>query len=57
MNKTRDDRRQFAALVLASQLGVVSKQDIIAKVDQRILELDKPDYRAPVGRLQDSAFS
>ena len=37
-----DDRHQFAALVLASQLGVVSKHEIIAKADQRILEVDKP---------------
>ncbi|HUG67224.1 MAG TPA: hypothetical protein VMM76_05715 [Pirellulaceae bacterium] len=39
-----DDRRQFAALVLASQLGVVSKEGIVAKADQRILEVDKREY-------------
>lgn len=39
-----DDRQQFAALVLANQLGVVSKQELVAKADRRILEVDKPEY-------------
>jgi hypothetical protein len=38
------DRHQFAALVLASQLGVVSKQEVVAKADQCIMEVDQPDY-------------
>ena len=39
-----DDRHQFAALVLASQLGGVSKQEVIARADQRIMEVDQPEY-------------
>ena len=39
-----DDRHQFAALVLASQFGVVSKSEVIAKADQRIMDVDKPEY-------------
>ena len=38
------DRRHFATLILASQLGVLSKERVIASADQRILELEKPEY-------------
>ena len=38
------DRRHFATLILANQLGVLSKERVIASADQRILELEKPEY-------------
>ena len=39
-----DDRRHFATLILANQLGVLSKERVIAIADQRIIELQKPEH-------------
>jgi hypothetical protein len=39
-----DDRKRFAALVFANQLGLIGKGEVIAAADQRILELDCPEY-------------
>jgi hypothetical protein len=38
-----DDRKRFAALTWASQLGLLSKNQIIAKADRLILECNSPD--------------
>jgi hypothetical protein len=38
-----DDRRHFAAQVLANQLGVLGKQEVIAAADLRLIETDKPE--------------
>ena len=38
-----DDRCHFATLILANQLGVLSKERVIASADQRIIELEKPE--------------
>jgi hypothetical protein len=39
-----DDRKRFAALIFASQLGLASKEEVTEAADQRILELDCPEY-------------
>jgi hypothetical protein len=39
-----DDRRHFATLILATQLGLLSKQQVIASADKRVIELEKPEY-------------
>jgi hypothetical protein len=39
-----DDRRHFATLILANQLGVLSKERVIAVADERIIELEKPEH-------------
>jgi len=39
-----DDRCHFATLILANQLGVLSKERVIAAADQRIIELEKPEH-------------
>jgi hypothetical protein len=39
-----DDRSLFGTLILAHRLGIVSKEQVIAIADQRILEIDQPEY-------------
>src|SRR5437764_12081559 len=39
-----DDRRHFATLILANQLGVLSIERVITSADQRILEIEKPEH-------------
>src|SRR5258708_39462819 len=39
-----NDRSHFATLILASYLCVLSKEQVIASADQRIIELDKPEH-------------
>jgi hypothetical protein len=38
-----DDRKRFAALICASQLGLVGKDQVIAEADQQIQESDCPE--------------
>jgi len=39
-----DDRRHFATLILANQLGVLSRERVITSADERILEIEKPEH-------------
>jgi hypothetical protein len=39
-----DDRSHFAALILASQLGVLSKAQVMSSADRRILDVEKPAH-------------
>jgi hypothetical protein len=39
-----DDRILFASLLLATQLGILRKPELIETADQRIAELDKPEF-------------
>lgn len=38
-----DDRKQFAALIWATQLGLIDKDQVTAAADRRITELECPD--------------
>ncbi len=38
-----DDRKQFATLIWANQLGLIGREQVTAAADQRITELECPD--------------
>ena len=39
-----DERVYFASLLFASQMGILGKPEVIRAADQRIVELEKPEY-------------
>jgi hypothetical protein len=39
-----DERVHFASLVMASQLGLIRAEAVVAEADQRIIESENPDY-------------
>ena len=39
-----DERVHFASLLFASHMGILGKSEVIGAADQRIVELEKPEY-------------
>ena len=39
-----DERVHFASLLFASHMGILGKSEVIEAADQRIVELEKPEY-------------